>query len=225
MAIKPHTARLKNHMLPDVLALKAEEEFGFLSGLFALHSSLGVMECSAVATANSKYRPTATVLSYKAAALAHEKRYSSRGRRGRETTESVSRANPRTTGSLISSSRGSYLPCQIFFANRVTQNEQWTDGRTTKIVWTHQETDCARIPPVIVSAARQALPRQALARSLGAPNLCKSSTSSSPLPPPCSLSHLLDRPSVAVAVAALSSCAAFCYVGAWNYGRIARNGR
>ena len=164
MAIKPHTARLKNHMLPDVLALKAEEEFGFLSGLFALHSSLGVMECSAVATANSKYRPTATVLSYKAAALAHEKRYSSRGRRGRETTESVSRANPRTTGSLISSSRGSYLPCQIFFANRVTQNEQWTDGRTTKIVWTHQETDCARIPPVIVSAARQALPWQALAR-------------------------------------------------------------
>ena len=146
----------------------------------------------------------------------------------------MSRANPRTTGSLISSSRGSYLPCQIFFANRVTQNEQWTDGRTTKIVWAHQETDCARIPPVIVSAARQALPRQALARSLGAPNLCKSSTSSSPLPPPrslalslspVSLSHLLDRPSVAVAVAALSTCAAFCYVGAWNYGRIARNGR
>ena len=124
--------------------------------------------------------------------MAHEKRYSSRGRRGeRETTESVSRANPRTTGSLISSSRGSYLPCQIFFANRVTQNEQWTDGRTTKIAWAHQETDCARIPPVIVSAARQALRRQAHARSLGAPNLCESSTSSSPLPPPRSLSRSL----------------------------------
>ena len=54
--------------------------------------------------------------------------------------------------------------------------------------------------------------------SAAAPSLA---LSLSPLAP----YHLLDRPSVAVAVAALSTCAAFCYVGAWNDGRIARNGR
>ena len=84
MAIKPHTARPKNHMPPDGLALKAEELSirPFCSPQLTWCD--GMLSCR-----HCQFRiPTdCDCLSYKAA-LAHEKRYSRGGRRRETTTES-----------------------------------------------------------------------------------------------------------------------------------------